>query len=134
MTRSFYLDDIHTSTATGVTTVVTPNPLATKIPAHALRTFTAQRRTCQSMAPTRRTSEQRGQKINVPHDSTLQGNCSHRIRRRTATPEATFFAFLFHFLRFHYFTANVTQALPLEVIKGEAGATRRREEKIIKQQ
>jgi hypothetical protein len=52
----------------------------------------------------------------------LQENSSHRIRRRTVMPEATFFAFLFHFPHFHHFTANVTRALPLEVIKGEAGA------------
>jgi hypothetical protein len=69
-----------------------------------------------------------------PHDSTLQGNCSHRIRRRTTTPEAIFFAFLFHFSYFHHFTANVTRALPLEVIKGEAGATSRRDETIKQQQ
>jgi hypothetical protein len=37
-----------------------------------------------------------------------------------ATPEATFF--LFHF---HLFTTNVTRALSLEAIKGEAGATSR---------
>jgi hypothetical protein len=77
------------------------------------------------MAPARRTSERRGQKINAPHDSTLQGNYSHRTRRR-ATPEATFFAFLFHLPCFHPFTANVTRVLPLEAIKGEAG-TRARE-------
>jgi hypothetical protein len=34
-----------------------------------------------------------------------------------------FFVFLFHFSHFHPFTAIVTEALPLEVIKGEAGAT-----------
>jgi hypothetical protein len=39
-----------------------------------------------------------------------------------ATPEATFVIFLFYF---HLFTMNVTQALPLEAIKGEAGATSR---------
>jgi hypothetical protein len=40
-----------------------------------------------------------------------------------------FFVFLFHFPRFHHFTANVTRALPLEAIKGKAGAmsTRDRE-------
>jgi hypothetical protein len=101
---------------------VPPNPLAMKIPAHAPPTFTAQRCTCQSMAPTRRTSEWRGQKINVQHDSTLQGNCSHRIRGTTTTLEATLFAFLFHFFRFHPFTTNVTRVLSLEAIKGEAGA------------
>jgi hypothetical protein len=111
-----------------------------KIPAHAPPTFMAQGRTGQGMAPARRTSERRGQKINAPHDYTLQGNCSHWIRRRTATPEATFFAFLFHFSRFHDFTVNVTQALPLEAIKGEAGAAsegrskNERETRTIKQQ
>jgi hypothetical protein len=74
------------------------------------------------MATTHRTGKQRGQKINALHNSTLQENCSHWIRRRTAMPEATFFAFLFYFPCFHYFTTNVTRALPLEVIKGEAGA------------
>jgi hypothetical protein len=38
----------------------------------------------------------------------LQGNYSHRIRRRTFMPKATFFVFLFHFPCFHHFTANVT--------------------------
>jgi hypothetical protein len=33
-------------------------------------------------------------------------------------PEATFFVFLFHF---YLFTTNVTRALSLEAIKGEAG-------------
>jgi hypothetical protein len=31
-------------------------------------------------------------------------------------------SFFFIFPYFHYFTANVTRALPLEAIKGEAGA------------
>jgi hypothetical protein len=102
----------------GVMAVVPPNPLTMKI--------MAQRRIGQGMAPARRASERRGQKINVPHDFTLQGNCSHRTRRRTATPEASFFAFLFLFSRFHPFTANVTRALPLEAIKGRQGPERSR--------
>jgi hypothetical protein len=44
-------------------------------------------------------------------------------------PEATFFTFPFHFPRFHHFTANVTRALPLEAIKGEAGIASREERK-----
>jgi hypothetical protein len=40
-----------------------------------------------------------------------------------ATLEATFFIFLFHSSDFYPFTTNVTQPLPLEAIKGEAGAT-----------
>jgi hypothetical protein len=40
-------------------------------------------------------------------------------------PETTFFAFLFHPSYFHLFTTNVTQALSLEAIKGEVGATSR---------
>jgi hypothetical protein len=98
------------------------NLLATKTQAHAPPTFTAQRRTGQDMATTRHTSGWRGQKINVQYVSTLQGNCSHRIRR-AATPEATYFVFLFHSPHFYPFTTNVTRALPLEAIKGEAGAT-----------
>jgi hypothetical protein len=43
------------------------------------------------MATARSTSRQRGQKINAQYVSTLQGNYSHRIRRKMATPEATFF-------------------------------------------
>jgi hypothetical protein len=41
-----------------------------------------------------------GQKINALHVFMLQGNYFHRIRRRTATPEATFSVFLFHSTRF----------------------------------
>jgi hypothetical protein len=75
------------------------------------------------MAMARRTSGWRGQKINAQYVSTLQGNCSHRIRRRMATPEATLFVFLFHSPRFYPFTTNITRALTLEAIKGEAEAT-----------
>jgi hypothetical protein len=59
-------------------------------------------------------------------------NCSHRIRRKMATPEATFWFFSFIF---HIFTTNVTRALSLEAIKGEVGATSREAIKqVIKQQ
>jgi hypothetical protein len=44
-------------------------------------------------------------------------------------PEATFFAFVFHFFRFHPFTTHVTRALPLEAIKGEAETMTRGGEK-----
>jgi hypothetical protein len=40
-------------------------------------------------------------------------------------PEATFFVFLFHSPRFYLFTMIVIGPLPLEAIKGEAGATSR---------
>jgi hypothetical protein len=43
-----------------------------------------------------------------------------------ATLEAIFFVFLFHpFFHFHLFIMNVTRALSLETLKGEAGATSR---------
>jgi hypothetical protein len=74
------------------------------------------------MATARSTSRWRGQNTNACRISVLQENCSHRIRRKTATPVATFVVFLFHF---HLFTTNATRALPLEAIKGEARATSR---------
>jgi hypothetical protein len=37
-----------------------------------------------------------------------RGNCSHRIRRKTAAPEATFFVFLFRLSPLHLFITNVT--------------------------
>jgi hypothetical protein len=55
-----------------------------------------------------------------------RGNCSRWIRRKTAAPEATFFVFSFIFSPFYLFTTNVTRALSLETIKGEAGATSKR--------
>jgi hypothetical protein len=75
----------------------------------------AQRRTGQDRTTSRNTSKWRGQKINACCVSALQENCSHRIRRKTATPEATFVVFLFYF---YLFITNVTRALPLEAIKG----------------
>jgi hypothetical protein len=78
------------------------------------------------MATTRSTRRWRGQKSNVCGISALQENCSHRRRRKTAMPEATFWVFSFIF---HLFTTNVTRALPLEAIKREAGATSRKREK-----
>jgi hypothetical protein len=50
-----------------------------------------------------------------------------------ATPEATFFVFLFYLSPFHLFTTNVTRAISLETIKGEVGATSRGIEKTKKQ-
>jgi hypothetical protein len=50
------------------------------------------------------------------------------------TSEATFFAFLFHFLCFYHFTANVTRPLPLEVIKGEAGRRQKKKDETTRQQ
>jgi hypothetical protein len=44
------------------------------------------------------------QQIERPNDQThvvslhYRGNCSHQIKRKTATPEAIFFVFLFHLL------------------------------------
>jgi hypothetical protein len=67
------------------------------------------------MATARSTNKWRDQKINAYCISTLQENCSHRIRRKTAMTEATFVVFLFHL-----FTMTITRALPLEAIKGEA--------------
>jgi hypothetical protein len=90
-------------TVTGVTVTVPHNLLTMKIRAHAPLILTTQGRTSQSMATTRRTNGWRGQKTNALHVSTLQGNYSHRIRRRTTTPNAIFFVFLFHSLRFHPF-------------------------------
>jgi hypothetical protein len=81
------------------------------------------------MAMARRTSGWRGQKINALHVFTLQGNYSHRIRRRTTTSEITFSVFLFHSPCFYLFTMVVTRPLPLEAIKGEAGATSRGDKK-----
>jgi hypothetical protein len=66
------------------------------------------------MATARSTSRWRGQKINTCCISTLQGNSSHWIRRKTVTPEATFC-----FFSFQLFTVNVTRALSLEAIKEE---------------
>jgi hypothetical protein len=42
-----------------------------------------------------------------------------------AAPEATCFVFSFILSHFHLFATNVTRALSLEDIKGEAGATSR---------
>jgi hypothetical protein len=46
---------------------------------------------------------------------------------RRPCPRPPFLSFSFIFSPFHLFTTNVTRALPLETIKGEAGATSKRE-------
>jgi hypothetical protein len=69
------------------------------------------------MAIARHASRWGGQKINAQYVSTLQGNCSHRIRRRTATPEATFFVFLFHSLRFSPLYHKCNPSPPLRSYK-----------------
>jgi hypothetical protein len=85
------------------------------------------------MAPVCRTGERSGQKINALHDSMLQGNCSHRIRRRTATPEATFFYLSLLFSPFSPLYRKCNPSPPLKSYKREAEATSRRD-KTIKQQ
>jgi hypothetical protein len=113
----------------GVTATVPPNLLTTKIWAHTPPTFIAQGHTGEDMVMARRTSGWRGQKINDLHVSTLQGNCSHRIRLHYHA-ETTFFLFFSFILPiFHPFTMNITRALPLETIKGEVEATFRAIEK-----
>jgi hypothetical protein len=46
---------------------------------------------------------------------------------RRPRPRPPFLSFSFIFSPFHLFTTDVTRALPLETIKGEAGATSKRE-------
>jgi hypothetical protein len=48
------------------------------------------------------------------------------MKRKTVTLEATFFVFSY----FYLFTTNVTRALSLKAIKGEAGATFRASNRI----
>jgi hypothetical protein len=117
MTPVIHHDDIHTSTTTGMTATISPKPLSTQIRVSIPPTFTAQRRTGQDMAPTRRTNERRGQKINIPHDSTLQENCSHRIRRRTTTSEATFFCLSLPFSLFLPLYRKCNPSPPLKSYK-----------------
>jgi hypothetical protein len=54
-----------------------------------------------------------------------RGNCSHRIRRKMAAPEATFFVFLFYLFPISSFYHECNPSPPLGTIKGEAGATSR---------
>jgi hypothetical protein len=74
----------------GVTTTIPPTPLSTQIQVPYRLSSMAQKHIEQSMATTRCTSGWRGQKINACCIAALQDNCSHRIRRKTATPKATF--------------------------------------------
>jgi hypothetical protein len=116
-------------TTTGVTVTVPPNLLTTKIRVHAPPILMTQGRIGQTMATARRTSGWRGQKINTLHVSTLQGNYSHRIKRRKATPEATFFVFLFYSLCFHPFYHECNPSPPLGSYKrGVRGGKKGRKE------
>jgi hypothetical protein len=61
------------------------------------------------MATVRRTSKRRGQKINAPHVSTLQGELLPLEKEDDGYAQGHFFfVFLFYFSHFHPFTTNVT--------------------------
>jgi hypothetical protein len=80
------------------------------------------------MAMAHRTSGWRGQKINTLHVSTLQGNYSHWIRRRTAMPEATFFCFFLSFSPFLPLYHEYNSSPPLRSYKRGGGGERKEEE------
>jgi hypothetical protein len=107
----------------GVIITIPPNPLSTQIRTSMSPVLNGTEAHGTRHGHSTQHQQMRAQKINAQYVSTLQENCSHRIRRKTVTPEATFFVFLFHSSCFYPFTTNVTRALPLEAIKGEAGAT-----------
>jgi hypothetical protein len=73
------------------------------------------------------TSRWRGQKINACCISTLQGKLLPLDKEEDGhTRGHLFYFFSFIFFLFHLFTTNVTRALSLKTIKGEAGATSKR--------
>jgi hypothetical protein len=75
------------------------------------------------------------QQMERPKDQTpvvslhYRGNCSHQIKRKTATPEAIFFVFLFHLLPILSFYYECNPSPLLNNYKREAEATRQGDEK-----
>jgi hypothetical protein len=81
------------------------------------------------MATACNTSGRRGQKINACCISALQGKLLPPDKEEDGRTRGHLFCFsLFPFLYFIFFTTNVTRALSLETIKGEAGTDRREDE------
>jgi hypothetical protein len=96
-------DVTHTATAIGATATVLPNLLSAQIQAHAQLILDGTGRTDQSMAATRYTSGWRSQKLNAHCILRRREDCSHWIRRRTATPPGHLF---FSASSFSSFTIN----------------------------
>jgi hypothetical protein len=114
--RSFCHDDIHTSTPTGVTAAVPPNLFAMKIPMHAPPTFMAQGCTDQGMAPARRASERRGQKINAPTWLHATGKL-FPPDKEDGYAQGHLFCSSLSFSRFHPFTAKYNPSPPFRSYK-----------------
>ena len=85
-----------------------------------------QKHTGRSMAATSCTSGRRGQKLDAHCVSALQGKLLTPNKEEDGHTRGHLFVFLFYLFPFHLFTTNVTRALPLGTIKGEAGATSKR--------
>jgi hypothetical protein len=74
------------------------------------------------------TSEQRGQRLNAHYVSALQGKLLTSNKKEDGHTRGHLFCFSllsFPLSPFYLSTTNVTRALPLRTIKGEAGATSR---------
>jgi hypothetical protein len=107
--------------AMGVTTTIPPTPSLRKSERTYRPSSTAQKHTGRSMATTCCTNGWRGQKINARYISTLQGNLLTPNKEEDGHTRGHFFCFsLSSFPYFTFFTTNITRALPLETIKGEA--------------
>jgi hypothetical protein len=130
--RSFYHDDVHISTATGVTITIPPNPLSTQIqvPMSPVLNGTEAHRT-------RHGHSTQHQHMERPKDQRLLYLCAigklfPPDKKEDDHVRGHLLVFLFHF---HLFTTNVTRALSLEAIKRKVGATSRQGRKqAIKQQ
>jgi hypothetical protein len=77
------------------------------------------------MATARCTSGRKGRKLDAHCISTLQGKLLTPDKEEDGRTRGHLFVFLFRLFHFHLFTTNVTRALPLKTIKGEAEATSR---------
>jgi hypothetical protein len=86
---------------------------------------TAQKHTGRSMATSCYTSGWKGQKINVCCISALQGKLLPPDKEEDSRTRDHLFVFLFRLFPTSPFITNITRALPLETIKGEARDTSR---------
>jgi hypothetical protein len=122
MTQSFYHDDIYTSIAMGVTITIPPNLLSTQIqtPMSPVLSGTGAHMT-------RHDHSTQHQQMERPKDQRLLHLCATgELFLPDNEEDGHTRGHLYCFsISFSPLTTNITRALPLEAIKGEAEATSR---------
>jgi hypothetical protein len=121
MALTFHHDNVHTSTTMGITITLPPNSLFVNTGAHVARPYGTEAHRTRHGHSTQHEQPKRPKDQHLLH-LYATGELFPSDKEEGDHAQGHLFIFLFYF---HLFTMNVSRALPLEAIKGEAGATSR---------